>query len=430
MSAILAPNSAMPIDRRDRAEDAEFNESDHPRGEGGRFTVSFEATPGRIGTKEYQSKSFPSMGEAIKHAKEQGWHVGNERTPQEHPEAIKHQFGHSGGNNVTRFHHLSHQGHSPGALVEREHKPPEHKTEPPSISKPEKAQEHTPAPEEKHAAAPEEKSKERPPKNDGETWTAYRKRLHRLGFDDGIPATAAWRKKAKDALTADMRPEDWRHLISGLLEFFEEEAKEPEHADDCVMDAGLALDESVRTEDVDGRMRVAMMNVSKANVCPYKGSEIPQSDQLGLDPERVYYLYRDPQELAKAAPSTNGVQILRKHIPINSEDHQPWDVVGAMGTDGNFEYPYLRNSATFWVADDIEAIKSGKRRQISMGYHYIPIMEPGVADGVPFDGRMTNIMTNHFAMVEDGRAGPDVMVADEAPDAREWRLIAEAIFSI
>jgi 8-oxo-dGTP pyrophosphatase MutT (NUDIX family) len=227
-------------------------------------------------------------------------------------------------------------------------------------------------------------------------------------------------------MSSDMKPEEWSGLVGGLLKFLGEEAEEPEH---MASDA-LALDESVRTEDVDGRMRVAMMNVSKSNVCPYKGSEIPQSDELGLDPERVYYLYRDPQELAKAAPSTNGVQILRKHIPINSEDHQPWDVVGAMGTDGNFEYPYLRNSATFWVADDIEAIKSGKRRQISMGYHYIPIMEPGVADGVPFDGRMTNIVTNHFAMVEDGRAGPDVMVADEAPDAKEWRLIAEAIASL
>ncbi len=43
----------------------------------------------------------------------------------------------------------------------------------------------------------------------------------------------AWRAKAKRALTGDMRPEDWRHLISGLLEFFGEESEEPEHAEDA-----------------------------------------------------------------------------------------------------------------------------------------------------------------------------------------------------
>lgn len=240
---------------------------------------------------------------------------------------------------------------------------------------------------------------------------------------------AAWRKRAKDALTADMKPEDWRGLISGLLEFLAEEADEPEHADDCVMDAGLALDESVRTEDVDGRMRVSMMNISKAAVNPYKGSEIPGADEMGLDPERVYYLYRDPEELAKAAASSNGVQILRKHIPVNVEDHQPWDVVGALGTDGTFDAPYLKNSGTFWTADDIAAIKSGKKKQLSLGYHYRPDMTPGAAGGIPFDGIMRDIIVNHVALVEDGRAGPDVVVGDSA-EGPQWAAIERALLAL
>lgn len=194
-------------------------------------------------------------------------------------------------------------------------------------------------------------------------------------------------------------------------------------------DIMLAID-SVRTEDVDGRMRIAEMNISKACVNPYKGNEIPGADALGLDPEKVYYLYRDPQELAKAAATSNGVQILRKHIPVNAEDHQPWDVVGSTGTDGKFEHPYLKNSGSIWVADDIAGIKSGKKKQVSLGYHYVPIMTSGDVDGVPFDGVMTNIVVNHLALVEDGRAGPDVVVADEAPDALEWKAIEQAIMAI
>ena len=35
------------------------------------------------------------------------------------------------------------------------------------------------------------------------------------------------------------------------------------------------------------------------------GSEIPGADEMGLDPDKVYYLYRDPAELEKAAASSN-----------------------------------------------------------------------------------------------------------------------------
>ena len=247
--------------------------------------------------------------------------------------------------------------------------------------------------------------------------------------NSAIPA--GWRDKAKRALDAnDMSPEAWRHLVAGLVEFLAEEAEELNHGD-CAMDrALLAWDESVRTEDVDGRMRVAAMNISKACVNPYKGEEIPGCEALGLDPQRIYYLYRHPDELAKAAASSNGVQIMRKHIPVNAEDHQPWDVVGATGTDGEFRSPYLVNSGSFWTADDIASIKSGAKKQVSLGYHYRPDMTPGVVDGVPFDGIMRDIVVNHLALVEDGRAGPDVVVADEAPDAPAWRAIEEAIAAL
>jgi hypothetical protein len=40
-------------------------------------------------------------------------------------------------------------------------------------------------------------------------------------------------------------------------------------------------------------------------------------------------------------------------------------------------------------------------------------MTPGTSpEGEKYDGRMTQIVANHIALVEAGRAGPDVMVAD------------------
>jgi 8-oxo-dGTP pyrophosphatase MutT (NUDIX family) len=57
----------------------------------------------------------------------------------------------------------------------------------------------------------------------------------------------------------------------------------------------LAFDRaSVRRMDQDGRLRVEITNISKAVVNPYQGKEIPDCEALGLDPEKVYQLLRDP----------------------------------------------------------------------------------------------------------------------------------------
>jgi hypothetical protein len=56
----------------------------------------------------------------------------------------------------------------------------------------------------------------------------------------------------------------------------------------------------------------------------------------------------------------------------------------------------------------IQAIKDGKR-QLSMGYTARVIVGAGVTDdGTPYAGRQTNIRINHGAIVDKGRAGPEV----------------------
>ena len=180
-------------------------------------------------------------------------------------------------------------------------------------------------------------------------------------------------------------------------------------------DEALAFDrESVRREDMDGRLHVAISNISKANVCPYRGSEIPNCEELGLDANKVYQLLRDPKELARAAPTFNNIQVLRRHIPVSAEDHRPYDVVGTTGSEANFEYPYLRNSLSIWEASAIDAVEKEEKRELSCGYHYVADMTPGVFEGKKYDGVMREIVGNHVALVKDGRAGPDVLVGDEA----------------
>jgi hypothetical protein len=247
-----------------------------------------------------------------------------------------------------------------------------------------------------------------------------------------IPADL--RKRAKDALIADdMAPADWKGLIDGLLKFFAEEEQEPEHEGATDSALTLALDrDSVREKDRDGRLRVARTHISKANVCPYRGKEIPGWDNLGLDPDKIYNLLRDPEELRKAAPTLNGVPLLRKHVPVNAEDHKPNDVIGSLGTDAEFDGEYLDNSLFVNAQDAIDGIESNKRRELSAGYHYRPEMTPGNFGGKDFDGIMRDICFNHVALVEDGRAGPDVVVGDSMENvmAKSTRLGALTLMTV
>jgi hypothetical protein len=177
----------------------------------------------------------------------------------------------------------------------------------------------------------------------------------------------------------------------------------------------LAFDRSARRKDVDGRLHVDSSNISKATVNPYFGHEIPNWQTLGLDGEKIYQLYRDPEELKRAADSFNNIPLLSKHVPVSPEDHQPDLVVGSTGTDCVFEFPYLKNSLVVWESVAIAGIETRDQCELSCSYRYTPVMEAGTFEGVAYDGRMTNIIGNHVALVEVGRAGADVVVADSKP---------------
>jgi hypothetical protein len=152
--------------------------------------------------------------------------------------------------------------------------------------------------------------------------------------------------------------------------------------------------------------------LAKEDVNPYYGKEIPFAEELGLKPNTIYQLYRPAEEIALGAPTANGIQLMKKHVPIDANDHKPYDVVGTLGTNATFEKPYLRNSLVVWAQDAIDDIEADKKKELSMSYHYRAEMTPGVFDGKAYDGIMRGIIYNHCSLVTDGRAGPDVVVGD------------------
>jgi uncharacterized protein len=171
-----------------------------------------------------------------------------------------------------------------------------------------------------------------------------------------------------------------------------------------------------RMETLDGILHVYDCNITKANVCPYLGAEIPGSEALGLDPNKSYMLYRDAAELQAAVKTYDRIQLLLMHVAVNPDAPQQFITVGTI-SNARFSHPYIKADLTVWTREGIEAIGTpenpGKQRELSCGYHYRPDMTPGqTPEGEKYDGRMTSIVANHIALVEAGRAGPDVMVAD------------------
>lgn len=181
------------------------------------------------------------------------------------------------------------------------------------------------------------------------------------------------------------------------------------------MSGTMAFDRSMRSYDADGRLHVRRSNMSKATVNPYYGREIPGAEALGLDPDKVYQLLRDPEELAKAAPTFNNLPVLSRHVPVTAhgeDTHQAELVVGSTGTDAAFDGTYLTNSAVIWAGPAIAGVESREQQEWSCAYRYTPDMTLGTFKGLHYDGIMRNIVGNHVALVESGRAGSDVVVCD------------------
>lgn len=196
----------------------------------------------------------------------------------------------------------------------------------------------------------------------------------------------------------------------------------------------LAFDRSARRIDADGRLHVERSHISKATVNPYYGKEIPGFEALGLAADQVYRLLRDPVELENGAGTFARLPILSEHVPVTVDAPRPDLVVGAIGSEITFNPPYLDADLCIWDAASIAGIETDKVRELSCAYRYVPVMEPGNFEGQAYDGRMTEIQGNHLALVEVGRAGSDVVVADRNPftfkeSAMKMTKLGKALFA-
>ena len=179
---------------------------------------------------------------------------------------------------------------------------------------------------------------------------------------------------------------------------------------------------SARHYDDNGFLIVDSTVITKAAVNPYYGKEIPEYESLGLDPEKIYNMLRDPAELEKGMHTLGEKQLLIKHIFVSADEPQKESIAGTIGSNLEMVGNDVKGSLTVWDKEAINLIESGKLAELSASYFYDPVMKSGTFNGQPYDGIMTNIRGNHVALVERGRIGRDALVADALPKLMELHM--------
>ncbi len=170
--------------------------------------------------------------------------------------------------------------------------------------------------------------------------------------------------------------------------------------------------ESKRSADHNGFMYLADNPVSKIGVYPYLGSEIPVA---GLDPEKVYGVYRPAEELGKdsAIESAKLQPFIDNHAVLgkNGMPAERKGIQGYLGEQVRFDGIYLRSNIKIPSAAAQSLIEAGKI-ELSPAYYCDWSPEHGVFDGQPYQFTQRNILFNHLALVDEGRTGPDVAIQD------------------
>ncbi len=177
--------------------------------------------------------------------------------------------------------------------------------------------------------------------------------------------------------------------------------------------AGIATDaESQRYIDENGSLIAPNSIITGEDVSNYLGSEIPRWQELGLNPNKIYRVFRPISEIQDN--NFNGKYILSIHIgdfDATTMEKYASLIIGTV-YDCIQVLVQIKGTAAFTSVNAIDEIENGKR-YLSAGYWYDPVLESGSHNGVPYDIRMTNIRANHVALVDNPRYKPAIVGDDD-----------------
>jgi hypothetical protein len=169
------------------------------------------------------------------------------------------------------------------------------------------------------------------------------------------------------------------------------------------------VSDSNRTEQPFGYLTVENCTFTGADIAKYFGFEVPDFKKHGLDPTKIYSVYRPQSEIRDS--NFNLKPLLSRHIDFSAEDYKHKFIVGAVGNT-EMVGEELKGTVEFWSQEAIDMLNKGIKK-LSCGYTYTAKAESGIYNGQSYDIMMTDIYANHVAMVDNPRYKAAI-VADDA----------------
>ena len=193
---------------------------------------------------------------------------------------------------------------------------------------------------------------------------------------------------------------------------------------------------TARELDTNGWPEIKGNPISSVGVYPYKGSMVDPNGTLGLNPDKIYNVFRSASELSdpdtiesfKLVPWIEDHEILGNDgIQQTSTDRRPID--GVTGEDIYFRDGQLFANLKLFSGSLGGKIDEGKK-ELSCGYRCEYELQDGIYGDEEYSVVQTKIRGNHLASVDAGRMGPSVAVLDQrlesfTVDSKDFTLMAD-----
>lgn len=151
--------------------------------------------------------------------------------------------------------------------------------------------------------------------------------------------------------------------------------------------------------------------IARSGVFPYKRGDLSVVMEAKL-PEDIFS--DATVRSARAKPVTDN----HPNEPVTLANYSKYSK-GMSHTDSRVENDMLKVSITVTDADLIHKIESGQQKEISIGFLSDVVPELGSYNGDNYQFVQRNIEINHIAVVERGRAGPQVSIRN---DSDAWQI--------
>ena len=173
---------------------------------------------------------------------------------------------------------------------------------------------------------------------------------------------------------------------------------------------------SARQVDQNGYINVDDNPISREGVFPYLGKSIDSDGTLGLDPNKVYNVYRPASELRDPAciDSFKNLPLIDDHAMLgpSKDGFTPAEKKGIHGTTGervDFRDGVLYSNLKIFSETLANLLAKGKK-DLSIGYRCLYEKAAGTFAGMAYDFIQRSLRGNHIALVDQARC--DVAVLD------------------